>query len=385
MRIAHIANFYGPTSGGLRTAMHELGRGYAARGHEFLMVVPGAEDVDEDTPFGRRVQIASAVLPLSGGYRMITRTSLVRELLDGFEPDVIEVSDRTSLRGLGGWARARGIPSAFFAHERADGVIAAHLPSWTGRALPVRALADAHNRGTRRRFTSLIATTPFAAEEFDRIGAVTHTVPLGVDLDAFHPSRRDQSTRDAHAGAGEALLVMASRLSAEKCPDLAIDAVRELVRRGRRVRLVSAGTGALEARMRERARGLPVTFLGFIDGRESFARLLASADAVVAPGPIETFGLAALEALASGTPAVVNERSALPGVVGRGGVAAVSSPEGFADAIESVLDDDPAAASARARKRAETMPWSATVTSMLGIHERALARVSAATAPASAR
>ena len=67
------------------------------------------------------------------------------------------------------------------------------------------------------------------------------------------------------------------------------------------------------------AKDVPVTFLGFVTDRELFAQLLATADAVVAPGPIETFGLAALEALASGTPAVVNAASALARGGGRRG------------------------------------------------------------------
>ena len=41
MRIVHVANFYGPNSGGIKTTMHELGRGYLAQGHEFIFIVPG--------------------------------------------------------------------------------------------------------------------------------------------------------------------------------------------------------------------------------------------------------------------------------------------------------------------------------------------------------
>ncbi len=36
MRIVQLANFYGPRSGGLRTALHHLGAGYAGRGHEVV-------------------------------------------------------------------------------------------------------------------------------------------------------------------------------------------------------------------------------------------------------------------------------------------------------------------------------------------------------------
>lgn len=373
MRIAHIANFYGPTSGGLRTAMHELGRGYHERGHEFLMVVPGAQDADEDTAFGRRVSIGSPVLPLSGGYRLISRVGEVRDVLTGFQPHVLEVSDRTTLRGLGRWARERDVPSVFFAHERADGVLASNLPTWLGRTGALTRTADAHNRGTARGFTTVVATTGYAAQEFERIGVEAALVPLGVDLEQFDPSRGDASLRAELAQPGEALLVMASRLSPEKRPDLAIDAVRVLGARGRRVRLVSAGGGTWAERMRARAQDLPVTFLGFVDGRDRFAALLATADAVVAPGPIETFGLAALEALASGTPAVVNAASALPSVVGDAGEAADGTPEAFADAIERVLDSPEAQRRARARARAQTMPWQATVERLLELHEDALA------------
>jgi len=149
--------------------------------------------------------------------------------------------------------------------------------------------------------------------------------------------------------------------------------VRLLVGRGEKVRLVCAGTGNIENKMRALAEGLPVTFLGFVTDREYFAALLASADVVLAPGPIETFGLAALEALASGTPTVVNGASALPEVVADAGVAATGTAAGFADAVQTVLARSDADRRGAARERAETMPWSATVSMMLAVHAAELA------------
>lgn len=372
MRIAHIANFYGPTSGGLRTAMHALGAGYLERGHDVLLVVPGAADADEVTPYGRRITVRSPLVPFSGGYRVISRTREVRGILTGFAPDVLEVSDRTTLRSLGGWASERGIPSAFFAHERADGILHANLPGWLDDRLPVERMADWHNKGTHRLFTTVVCTTEYARAEFTRAGLESVKVPLGVDLERFQPGNADADVRARYVSDGEALLLMASRLSTEKHPELAIEAVRLLTARGRTVRLVSAGTGNIDSQMHELAADLPVTFLGFVTDREFFAQLLATADAVVAPGPIETFGLAALEALASGTPAVVNAGSALPEVVGDAGAVAQGTPEAFADAIESVLARPETARRQAARTRAETMPWSATVDRMLALHEDSL-------------
>ena len=41
MRVVQVANFYGPRSGGLRTAVDRLGAEYCAAGHEVFLIVPG--------------------------------------------------------------------------------------------------------------------------------------------------------------------------------------------------------------------------------------------------------------------------------------------------------------------------------------------------------
>jgi len=371
MRIAQVANFYGPRSGGLRTSMHALGRGYVACGDRVLLVVPGDDDRVEDTPRGRVITLHSPLVPMSGGYRIITRTGAVHDALDEFAPDAIEVSDRTTLASLGPWARRRGIPTTFVAHERVDGLLGTVLPGPLRTAAP--RIAARHSRWIASRFDNLVATTAFAGDELARVGAPVETIPLGVDLVRFHPSRASGMVRSALAPDHEPLLLLASRLSPEKRPDLAIEAVRELGRRGRRVRMVVAGSGPLDREMRRRATGLPIEFLGFVTDRETFASLLATADALVAPGPIETFGLAALEGLASGTPAVVNSASALPEVVGSAGAVAPSHAAAFADAIEDVLGRDARERRRAARARAEDFPWETTVARMRALHASTLA------------
>ena len=104
MRIVRLANFVTPHSGGLRTALRELGAGYAAAGHESVLVMPGAADADEQTPQGRVITLRGPVLPLSGGYRLLLSKRRVRDLLESLRPDRLEVSDRTTLRWTGPWA-----------------------------------------------------------------------------------------------------------------------------------------------------------------------------------------------------------------------------------------------------------------------------------------
>lgn len=365
MHIVQLANFYGPRSGGLRTALHHLGAGYVASGHEVTLVVPGTRLADEVLPTGvRRFTLPAFKVPGTGGYRAVDPYR-VQALLRGLDVDRLEVSDRLTLRGMGVWARRRGIPSVVISHERLDRLLEQILvPSPLARPL-----ADLANRRMARNFDKVVCTTAFAREEFDRIGAPNvQRVPLGVDLATFAPARRDSGWRSTLAGGADALLVHCGRLSPEKHVERSVDTVAELTESGARVRLVIAGDGPRRAALERRARGLPVTFLGFLSGRTEVARLLASADVSLAPGPHETFGLAALEALASGTPVVVSRSSALREIVRPGcGAAVADQPIAFAGAVTGLLRSPEDLRRAAARARAEEFTWPKSVHGMLSV------------------
>lgn len=367
MRIVQIANFYGAASGGLRTTMNALARGYMAAGHESVLITPGHQFSNVEGDLGRTIQLPSRRIPRSGGYRAITDIDLLCTVLDEIEPDIIEVADRLTLRPMGWWARDRGVPAVMWAHERIDGVLRAFTPPlW-----PRRVVADTWNRATYPRFDRVVATTAYAAEEFRRIGAANvELVPLGVDLETFHPDRRDEALRADVLGPGcDVLIATASRLSREKRPDLAVEMLRTLRRRGVKARLLMMGGGPLEAGLRRTARHLPITVMGHVGDRELFAAALASADVVVAPGPIETFGLAALEALASGTPVVASRTSALPEIVtGAAGQTVTPEPSSMALAVMAQLRRPSVGRRRAARERAEDFPWSRTVDRMIALH-----------------
>ncbi len=367
MHIVQLANFYGPRSGGLRTALHHLGAGYRAHGHAVTLVVPGPRsDVEVVASGVRRVTLAAPALPGTGGYRLMP-PGRVTALLDDLAPDVVEVSDRLTLRGLGRWAARRGVASVVISHERSDRLLAEFgLPG------PVaRRVADRMNARLARDFDTVVCTTAFAQEEFDRIARPTRRVPLGVDLEVFRPDRADPALRRTLAPGAGVLVAHCGRLSPEKHVERGVDAVAALHAAGMPVRMVVAGDGPSRRRLERRARGLPVTFLGFLHGRDDVARLLATADVAVAPGPHETFGLAALEALACGTPAVVSRSSALAEIVDPSCGAAVSDdPAAVAAAIDRLAAVDRTHRRLRARARAERFDWASSVTAMLAVLAR---------------
>ncbi|WP_079277864.1 glycosyltransferase [Streptomyces sp. CB03234] len=367
LRIVRLTNFVTPSSGGLRTALDELGRGYLAAGHEPVLVMPGEDDSDRTTPQGRVITLPGPVLPGTGGYRVLADRRRLRRLLEELAPDRLEVSDRTTLRWTGEWARRARVPAVMVSHETADGV----LRTWgVPSGLAARA-ADRLNRRSAWAYTRIVCTTEWAEREFVRIGARNVVrAPLGVDLRRFRPGRRSAALRARYAppGAG-VLLLLCSRLSVEKRPGTALEALAELRARGVRAALVVAGDGPLRGGLERRARGLPVRFLGHVPDREELAALQASADLCLAPGPAETFGLSALEALASGTPVVASATSALPEVIGDAGAAAQDTPAAFADAVTDVLARPEEHRRAAARARAELFGWDRAVAAFLTAHD----------------
>ncbi|MFF3690361.1 glycosyltransferase [Streptomyces sp. NPDC002187] len=368
LRIVRLANFVTPSSGGLRTALGELGRGYLAAGHEPVLVVPGETESDRMTFQGRIITLPGPELPGTGGYRVLAGWRRLRHLLEELAPDRLEVSDRTTLRWTGEWARRRRIPSVMVSHETADGV----LRTW-GLSEPAAArAADRLNRRSAWAYSRIVCTTEWAEREFVRIGARNVVrAPLGVDLERCRPGRRSTALRARHAAGAEVLLLLCSRLSVEKRPGTALDALAALRERGVRAALVVAGDGPLKGSLIRRAKAerLPVEFLGHVADRERVADLQAAADLCLAPGPAETFGLSALEALACGTPVVASASSALPEVVGDAGAASADTGEDFATAVQDLLARPEGARREAARARAELFDWHRSVTAFLRAHD----------------
>jgi alpha-1,6-mannosyltransferase len=373
MRIVRLANFVSARSGGLRTALRNLGEGYQRAGHEAVLIIPGSRRSDEMTEQGRVITLPSAPLPRTGGYRVLAGRRELAKLLEELEPDRLEVSDRSTLRWTGRWARQRGVGSMMVSHESLGGL----LGVW---GMPARdRLADRLNRRTAQEYDQIVCTTAYAAAEFRRLGVPNLVeVPLGVDLEEFHPSRADPAVRSRYARPDELLIVYCSRLSADKRPELAVDTIAALRSTKTPAVLVVAGDGSRRAALAYRAARLPVRFAGHIADRSVVAALLASSDIAVAPGPVETFGLAALEALACGTPVVVNAASALPEVVGDAGIAVRGTPAAFADGVRRLMERPEDERRAAARARAERFGWPQAVDGFLHAHGVATATTPAA-------
>jgi len=357
-RIVHLANFFGPRSGGLRTTMLRLAAGYVEAGHDVHLVIPSQPSGWRPHTRARVHSLASMPIPRSGGYRVVLSPRHIKRTLDDIGPDIVELSDRLTLLGAARWARENGIPCTLFAHERIDGVLAEHASH-----LPRRTIADRMNERIAREVDTVVATTRYAAAEFDRLCVATRHVPLGVDADRFRPLSQPRVVN------GPIELVLCSRLSSEKHPHKAVEVLAAGHRMGRKWHLTVVGDGPKMRDLRVMAAGLPVTFTGFVSSPKDIAAILQRSDVALAPGPIETFGLAALEALACGTPVVCSNRSALPEVVGAGGYAVGDDVEEWTTAVDRLVHPSYLHVRTLAREQALRLPWQRTIDQMLEIHK----------------
>lgn len=358
MRIAQLANFVGPTSGGMKVVIDKLAEGYVAAGHERIFVSPGSRDEVTETESGIHVHVKAP--KLTPQYRMIFKPWRALDVLARFRPDSIEVSDKWTLSPAGRWASRRGVGSVLFSHERLSDM----LTDWLRRGLGVEAVVGALNRRLAKEFDAIVVTSRFAAEEFADIGARLELVPLGVDLETFNPGMGEPSAD------GILKLCYVGRLSHEKSPQLAVATAVELHRRGRDVRLDLYGTGPDLEELRGIAGNAPVHFHGFVHGRDEVAKRFASSDISLSVCPSETFGLAVLEAMACGTPVVTANRGGASELVDdSAGAQAPPDPAALADAVESLVPRLGPDLRAAARRRAEEYNWSRTVKQMLALHQ----------------
>ncbi len=368
MRIAQLANFIGPASGGMKTAVAALGAGYVAAGADRLLVVPGATDSREETEHGTVVQVRAP--RVGGGYRLILEPWRVIDALEEFGPTSVEVNDKSTLLPVARWARRNDVGSVLFSHERLDDMVAMRTGFDTGAKVSIALW----NRLLVRQFDAIVVTSRYARREFGVAAAAVDTpvvqVPLGVDLETFQPAPgRDRLPSPVRSPDNPLRLVHVGRLSREKSPHLAVATAVELHRRGVPVVLDVYGTGPHLEELVEIAGSAPVTFHGHVAGRAELAARIAAADVALSVCPGETFGLAVLEALACGTPVVTARTGGASELIdAASGAWGDADPASLADAVLRVASRTPHLRREAARARAETYPWSATIEAMVGLH-----------------
>jgi alpha-1,6-mannosyltransferase len=368
MRIVDVNDYYTPTGGGVRTYLDRKMGILADLGHELIVIAPGYADAVEERPGGGRIiWVTAPRLPFDRSYGLFWDAAPIVRLLDDLDPDVVEVSSPWRPAWIVGNWQGRAL-KVYFAHND-------NMAAYAGRWL--EDVADTptverwfvwYTRYMARflgKFDRFVTNGGELAKRHARRGLrVDAAMPLGIDRGDFSPGLRDERLRAALlAQCGlppEAkLLLGVGRHHPEKRWPTVIDAV-ERAGETLPVGLVLLGDGVNREVLAKRVAGSPhIRLFRPVYDRRRFARIMASADALIHGSDAEPFGLVALEAVASGLPLIV------PDVGGAAEIAAAPFAETYrardarsgAAAIRRLFSREPAllrAASVHAATKVRT-------------------------------
>ncbi len=351
LKSVHLTNYYHKDSGGISTSYNNLLAAAGRHRRYVRLIVPGeTETVEEINEFAKIYYVPANYSPVfDKRYRIIMpwqymlNDALIRKILLAEKPDLVEVTDKYTLSMIGAMIRINkfkqiGRPLlVHFSCERMDDNIGSFLTKGKiGKWIARRVIGNY----TLPNFDYHIANSVYTAEEFyeafekspdtkrsdwffnkswqffkaPRVSLKERVFvcPRGVDSRWFSPERKSAGVRREmieRAGIPENSIVLlyAGRISPEKNIGLLADLMKILARDTENdFRLLVAGAGPTAAWLEKEAEKLPpkkIVLLGHLE-KDLLAGFYANADIFVHPNPREPFGIAPLEAMASGVPVV---------------------------------------------------------------------------------
>ena len=379
MKLLDVTEYHSPVGGGVTTYLRAKARWLERRPDvEHVIVLSGARAAEERWHRSRVYYLGGPPVPASPGFYFFLGGRRLRAILRRERPAVIELGSPFFARWVTAYA-ARGLPAARvgYFHDNLETVWVDHglqhmppLVRGVGRAI-----VGSYVRLAYRAMALTIAPTPAAATALARLGiAPVATVSLGVDTEEFHPRRRDAAWRaELGVADGTPVALYVGRLAREKELAVLVAALPRLhAVHGLKVVLIGEGhmRERLEALARERPAELVV--LPFERDRARLARAYASADVFINPCPYETFGLATVEAMASGLPVVAPAAEGSADLLAQGG-GVLFAPQDAGDVVRAVgaaLAGDRARLGAAARRAAERLSWDRAFSAQLALYER---------------
>jgi glycosyltransferase involved in cell wall biosynthesis len=387
MKSVHITNYYHKNSGGISTSYNNLLAAAGRHRRHVRLIVPGeTESIEEVNEFAKIYYVPAKYSPLfDKRYRIImpwqymVKDSIIRNILLEENPDLIEVTDKYTLSLMGVMIRTNSFKKlgrpilVHFSCERMDDNVGSFLTRGSlGQWFARRVIGNY----TLPNFDYHIANSTYTAEEFyeslasdknkSRSDAFLNwcwrffkaprvapeerifVCPRGVDSILFSPDRRsDDVKREMRERAGipqdATVLLYAGRVSPEKNVGLLVDTMKILAGDpDHDFRLLVAGAGPqsdwLSSQGEKYAPGR-IKLLGHLD-KETLANYYANADVFVHPNPKEPFGIAPLEAMASGAATVApNAGGILSYATNENAWLVEPNGEEFAAAIREIVND----------------------------------------------
>ena len=299
-RICIVTETYPPEINGVALTLANLVKGLLARGHSVSVVHPRQRKRRTPDVSARGYNYEALLvrgLPLPGYQGLqfgVPSGRLLRQSWNKYLPDAVYVATEGPL----GWsavrtARSLGIPTVSGFHTNFHQYCKHYGVSWL-QQVALRYLRWFHNQTECTLVSNEDLRAGLQSAGFNNVSILER----GVDSQLFNQQRRcSQLRHEWGASDDDLVLIYVGRIAAEKNLKVAIEAYREMRKRGERVKFVIVGDGPLRGVLEKENADL--IFAGMQTG-EQLARHYASADVFLFASETETFGNVTLEAMASG-------------------------------------------------------------------------------------
>ncbi|MEM2250702.1 MAG: glycosyltransferase family 4 protein [Candidatus Hadarchaeales archaeon] len=348
LKVLIVGDEFPPDIGGAATYTANLCKALAKIGVDVTLALPARLRGSEFIPPDVNVSYFDGfVIPVLMRMFSGRAAKKLRDLIRYGGFDVVHGQDIHSSAALFSiwYCKRRRIPSVITCHT-----VRKTIGRWSVLYHPVMRVV--------KKATMVIGVSDQAAETCVNFGVPpwkVRVVPNGVDLSIFYPkSEKEKEEVKRKYGLDGKVVFSAVRIKKLKGVHVLVKAFVEIVKEVPDARLVIAGKGKDLPEVVELARKLgileKVNFLGPKPVTE-IAKLMAAADVFVLPSLSEAFGMAILEAMASGTP-VVSTRTTGSSLIVRDGINGILVPVGdhssLAKAVVRVLTDENLSKSLRA-------------------------------------
>ena len=339
----HIAHVLAPADvGGLETVVRSLALGHSAMGHSVDLIAvldsPGNRFVEEARDAGIRVHVvespARSIRPERRGIRdFLTRNHVDVLHSHGYRSDILNL----------GIARQMGVPSVTTLHGFSATDRKGRMYEWL------------QLRGARRA-SAIVAVSTNVADRVVASGATRESVHLirNATAPTSTPLSAEAARMKLGLGAGQHIGWI-GRLSAEKGPDVMIEAMRHLSDLPVTLSFIGDGPDLASLKRQADTAGVAsrVIFHGLI---RDAASLIRGFDLIALSSRTEGTPMVVLEGMAARIPIVAPRVGGIPDMLSATEALLVDpeNPQALASAIRATLSD-PGASAARAIRAHERM------------------------------
>jgi glycosyltransferase involved in cell wall biosynthesis len=338
VRILFTSDVYAPkVGGGTEIVVQKLAEALAVRGNTVLVAT-----LDTDHRLPRRELLNGVEVRRFPGFDLTPMVQFQVSVAPGwawwiyllareFRPDVVNAQNLLFVTSFPTMLAARclSIPAVL--------TLQVHSLCNVGGLLPrvANIYTQTIGRAALRVASSLVCVGPAVADYFGMLGGPrarekTRVIWNGVDLEQFTPPARPRPSN---------VVLSVGRLTANKGPDMFLEAARQILSRRTDVEFWIVGDGPLQQSLCERAAGLPqIRFLG---QRSDVSHLMKQASMFVRLSTSEGLSLAILEAMASGLPVIASNIPGNRDLVEEGTTGCLvdsANPEQTAAAIEHLIE-----------------------------------------------